>query len=62
MVAIAPLDVLIHSAEFAEVAATEKALKTILDAAKAMAMTAADLLANPETLAAVRAEFEKSKK
>jgi amidohydrolase len=61
MVAIAPLDVLIHSIEFAEVAATKEALNIILDAAKAMAMTAADLLANPETLASVRAEFEKNK-
>jgi metal-dependent amidase/aminoacylase/carboxypeptidase family protein len=60
-VAIAPDDVLIHSPEFAEYAATEEALRIILDAAKAMAMTAADLLAGPETLAEVRAEFQKSK-
>jgi hypothetical protein len=31
----------------------------MLDAAKAMAMTAADLLADPATLKKVRAEFEK---
>jgi metal-dependent amidase/aminoacylase/carboxypeptidase family protein len=62
MVAIAPPGVLIHSPQFAKVAASEKALHIILDAAKAMAMTAADLLGNPATLAAVRAEFEKHKK
>jgi amidohydrolase len=61
MVAIAPAKVLIHSAEFAKVAGTKEALKTILDAAKAMAMTAADLVAEPKDLAAARAEFEKSK-
>jgi amidohydrolase len=60
MVGIAPPDVLIHSVEFAKVAGTKKALDIILDAAKAMAMTAADLLANPKTLADIRAEFEKS--
>ena len=62
MIAIAPVDVQIHSTKFAEAAATEKALKIILDAAKAMAMTAVDLLASPKTLAGVRAEFQKSKK
>jgi amidohydrolase len=62
MFSIAPPDVFIHTPQFEKVAATDKALHIILDAAKAMAMTAADLLAKPETLAAVRAEFEKSKK
>jgi metal-dependent amidase/aminoacylase/carboxypeptidase family protein len=62
MVGIAPPDVLIHSTEFAKVAASKEALKIILDAAKAMAMTAADLLADPAALAAARAEFEKNKK
>jgi amidohydrolase len=61
MVAIALHDVLIHSSRFAEAAATGDALRILLDAAKAMAMTAADLLASPETLAAVREEFRKNK-
>jgi amidohydrolase len=61
MVAIAPGDVLAHSPRFAEKAATEDALKRLLDAAKAMAMTAADLLADRDTLADVRGEFLKSK-
>ena len=62
MVAIAPKNVLIHSSQFAAAAGKEKALRILLDAAKAMAMTAVDLLASPETLAGVRAEFLKSKK
>ncbi|OGN94753.1 MAG: hypothetical protein A2Y89_01320 [Chloroflexi bacterium RBG_13_51_18] len=62
MVAIASSEVLIHSSEFAEAAGKEEALHALLDAAKAMAMTAADILANPEILAGIRAEFQKSKK
>ena len=61
MVGIASKDVLIHTPQFAKAAATKEALNCLLDAAKAMAMTAADLLADPETLAGVRAEFQKSK-
>ncbi len=60
-VSIAPDSVLIHSPDFAKVAATEDALRRMLDAAKAMAMTAIDLLAGPETLAKVQAEFRKDK-
>jgi amidohydrolase len=58
-VGIAPGTVPIHSPEFAKIAGTEDALKRILDGAKAMAMTAADLLASPETLKKVKAEFQK---
>jgi len=61
MVPIASKKVLIHSPEFAKATGKEKSLLTMLDAAKAMAMTAADLIASPETLAAVRAEFRKNK-
>ena len=61
LVAIAPEEVLIHSPRFAEAAATEDALQFLLDAAKAMAMTATDLLASPELVEKVRAEFRKSK-
>lgn len=62
IVAIAPNEILIHSPEFAAAAGREDALRIFLDAAKAMAMTAADLLASSETLAGVRAEFQKNKK
>jgi hypothetical protein len=61
MVRIAPKKVLIHSSEFAKATGKEESLRIMLDAAKAMAMTAADLMASPETLAAVRAEFRKNK-
>lgn len=61
-IGITPPGVLIHSAEFAKAAATKEALKIILGAAKAMAMTAADLLAEPAKLAAARAEYDKNKK
>jgi amidohydrolase len=60
-VGIAPENILIHSTEFEKVTGTKEALKIMLDAGKAMAMTAADLLAEPDNLRAVREEFEKSK-
>jgi amidohydrolase len=59
MVGIAPDDVLIHSTQFCATAATGKALEIMLDAGRAMAMTAADLLADPQLLAGVKAEFQK---
>jgi amidohydrolase len=61
LVAIAGGDVLIHTPEFCRVAATRAALDCLLDAARAMAMTAADLLANPEKLAELRKEFRRGK-
>ena len=61
MVGIAPKDVLIHTPQFAAAAATKEALNRLLAAAKAMAMTAADLLADPKTIAGLRAEFQKNK-
>ncbi|MFA5308581.1 MAG: M20 family metallopeptidase [Dehalococcoidales bacterium] len=60
MVAIAPADISLHTPRFAEIAATPEAFATMLGAAKAMAMTAADLLADPEALAAARVELQKS--
>lgn len=59
---IAPENIAPHSPEFAKAAATESGLKMMLVAAKAMAMTAVDLLANPENLEKVRAEFRKGVK
>jgi amidohydrolase len=61
LVAIAPTDVMIHTPQFARAAATEDALRLMLDAARAMAMTAVDLLSRPETMEKVKAEFLKSK-
>lgn len=56
-VAIADKDVLIHSAKFAEAAASASGEAGLIDAAKAMAMTVVDLIAGPETLAEVKKEF-----
>jgi len=60
-VAIAPGDVTIHTPAFAEAAATSEALDILLDAARAMAMTAADVLADPKLLLKVRNEFDEGK-
>jgi amidohydrolase len=57
-VAIAPREVLAHSPEFAAAAASDAGRQGMLDAAKALAMTVADLLASPELLGKVREEFE----
>ena len=57
LVGIAPPDVQLHSPDFAAVAATEEALRTLLDAARAMAMTAVDILADPAAAERVREEF-----
>jgi amidohydrolase len=51
----------VHTQEFAEAAATDEALRRMLDAARAMAMTAVDLFSSPETLEKVQAEFRKGK-
>ena len=57
-VAIAPSGTATHSPEFATAAASADGIKGMLDAAKAMAMTAADLLANPELMNQVKVEFK----
>lgn len=56
-VAVAERGTLIHSTKFAQAAASETGIKGMLDAAKALAMTVADLLSNPETLTSVQEEF-----
>jgi amidohydrolase len=61
LVAIAPADILIHSPGFAQAAASEDGLRCLLGAAKAMAMTLVDVLADPETFAGVQEEFRKGK-
>ena len=58
MVAIAPVEVMVHSPEFASAAASEDGIRGLIDAAKAMAMTVVDLLANPKTTAEVKREFQ----
>ncbi|MCX7911917.1 MAG: M20 family metallopeptidase [Dehalococcoidales bacterium] len=61
MVPVAPDDVLIHTPRFAEVAASDRALRRMLDAARAMAMTGVDLLGDPGNLEKVRDEFLKGR-
>jgi amidohydrolase len=57
LVGIAPGDVSIHTPAFTEAAASEEALDYLLDAAAAMAMTTADLLADPKKYEEIQAEF-----
>jgi amidohydrolase len=57
-VAIAPREVLAHSPEFAAAAASDAGQQGMLDAAKALAMTVADLMASAELMSKVREEFE----
>ena len=61
LVSIAPDDVLIHTPEFAAAAKSKDSLKSMLDAAKAMAMNVVDLLGNPDNLTRAREEFGKRK-
>ena len=58
-ISIAEKDVLAHTPEFAAAAASEKGYQGLVDAAKAMAMTAADVLADAETMNRVRQYFKK---
>ena len=55
-VAIAPLEVLIHTPEFAAAAVSDGGHNGLLDAAKAMAMTVADIL-QPGILDKIKQEF-----
>ena len=56
-VAIAPPDILIHTPQLREVAASEEALETMLDAAKAMAMTVVDVLTDADLRQRMQEEF-----
>ena len=57
MIAVSPPNVAIHTPEFAEHARGEAGDKGVLDGAKAMAMTAADLWLDAESLALAQAAF-----
>ena len=46
-----------HSAEFAAAAASDAGMEGLIDGAKALAMTAADVISQPETLSRIREEF-----
>jgi len=60
-VAIAPEEVIAHSPQFALAAASEVGSRGLLDAAKALAMTVVDLVANPEIVIRVKREFQQEK-
>jgi amidohydrolase len=57
MIAIAPPTVSLHSKEFAEFAASESGDQGVIDGAKALAMTAIDVLCQPDLRAAMEAAF-----
>jgi amidohydrolase len=57
MIAVSPPSVALHSAEFADWAASEAGKRAVIDGAMALAMTAVDVLSNPDLLRAVKAAF-----
>lgn len=61
MVAIAPEEVVVHSPQFASAAASEAGSRSLFDAAKALAMTVVDLVANPEIVTKIKEEFRQEK-
>jgi amidohydrolase len=58
MMGVAPSNVIIHNAEFARYAAMPKGDQAVIDGAKAMAMTALDLMGDAAFLAKVTSDFE----
>lgn len=60
-IAIAPGTVSGHSPEFAQYAASESGARAVVDGAKALAMTAIDILSDDGLRSAMREEFERSR-
>ncbi len=60
-IAIAPANVNGHSPQFAEYAASASGDKAVIDGAKALAMTAIDILSDADLRERMRAEFERSR-
>jgi amidohydrolase len=61
-IAIAPEDIGGHTAEFREAAASPAGHEGLITAAKALAMTAVDLLAEPDNMAEARRTFQEQKR
>jgi len=61
LIAIASPRVATHTPQFAAQAVSETGTKGLLDAAKALAMTAVDLLADPSLVAGAKEEFRQNK-
>ncbi|MFC2060026.1 M20 family metallopeptidase [Chloroflexota bacterium] len=57
LIAIASKPLATHSAEFHAAAVSDAGNQGVIDSAKALAMTATDVMAQPETLSQVREEF-----
>jgi amidohydrolase len=57
IVSIADKNVLVHSPGFADAAISDRGIKGMIDGAKAMAMTVADILSNPDIQTAIKEEF-----
>jgi amidohydrolase len=57
MFAVAPSEVIIHNAEFARWAASERGDKAVLDGAKALALTALELMADVPLMERVKTDF-----
>jgi len=57
MFAVAPSDVIIHNPEFTRWAASERGDKAVLDGAKAMALTALELMTDAALMERVKADF-----
>ncbi len=60
MLAVAPADVIIHNPEFATWAASDLGDAAVIDGAKALALTALDLMADQHVLARVKSDFAAS--
>jgi amidohydrolase len=54
---VAPTNVIIHNAEFARHAISEKGDQAVIDGAKSMALTALELMADASLIARVKADF-----
>ncbi len=60
LIAIASAQAVTHSPQFAKAAASEAGMRGLFDAAKALAMTAVDLMAEPAMLDRVKEEFARN--
>jgi len=58
MLAVAPAGVIIHNPEFARWAVSDKGDAAVIDGAKALALTALELMGDTATMNTVRADFE----
>jgi metal-dependent amidase/aminoacylase/carboxypeptidase family protein len=57
MIAVAPTNVIIHNAEFARWAASDRGDAAVMDGAKSLAMTALDLMCDASLMERVTADF-----